>query len=130
MSQDQNNKNFYRYFPISVRDRKWGWYVTTAGQAQIGVGQSYPPAGHPKGYHFDWTEGRILDCHILVYISQGRGSFESRRYMKTTIEAGNVILIFPGAWHRYRPDKNTGWEEHWLGFDGDVVRRWVKRFLL
>jgi AraC-like DNA-binding protein len=83
--------------------------------------------GHPKGYHFDWTKGRMLDCHMLVYISQGRGLFESKRKTKTVVETGSVMLLFPGAWHRYRPDDDTGWEEHWLGFDGDVVRRWVKR---
>jgi hypothetical protein len=23
----------------------------------------------------------------------------------------------------------TGWDEHWVGFDGDVARRWVKNKL-
>jgi AraC-like DNA-binding protein len=37
-----------------------------------------------------------------------------------------VIFLFPGVWHRYQPDEKTGWDEHWVGFDGDVARRWVK----
>ena len=126
MSLDTDNKSFSRYFPASVRDRKWGWYVTTVGETRIAAGQAYPPGGHPKGYQFDWTKGRILDCHALVYISKGRGFFESKRSAGTTVEAGNVMLLFPSVWHRYRPDQETGWEEHWLGFDGDVVRRWMK----
>jgi AraC-like DNA-binding protein len=126
VSHDQNNRNFFHYFPVSVRDQRWGWYVTTVGRARIDAGQPYPPVGHPKGYHFDWTKGRMLDCHMLVYISQGRGLFESKRKTKTVVETGSVMLLFPGAWHRYRPDDDTGWEEHWLGFDGDAVRRWVK----
>lgn len=126
MPQDRSNKNFSRYFPVSVRDRKWGLYVTTVGQARIAAGQTYPPAGHPRKYQFDRTVGRVLDCYALVYISKGSGFFESKRGARTVVEAGSVMLLFPGVWHRYNPDENTGWEEHWLGFDGDVVRRWVK----
>ena len=37
-----------------------------------------------------------------------------------------MIFLFPGVWHRYRPEVETGWDEHWVGFDGDVARRWVK----
>ena len=68
----------------------------------------------------------VLDTHALVYISHGRGSFESRQSARQLIEAGQVIFLFPGVWHRYRPDVETGWDEHWVGFDGDVARRWVK----
>ena len=123
---ESSPKKFSRYFPVSVRDRKWGWHVTTVGETSILPGESYPLAGHPKGYNFDWSKGRVLDCHALVYISHGRGSFESRKSAKQPIQAGQVILLFPGVWHRYRPDGETGWIEHWVGFDGDVVRRWVK----
>ena len=123
---DTGHKRFSRYFPISVRDRKWGWYVTTVGETQCFPGETYPEAGHPKGYNFDWSKGRVLDCHALVYISHGRGSFDSRKCAKQPIEAGQVMLLFPGVWHRYRPDAETGWDEHWVGFDGDVARRWVK----
>ncbi|HTI98079.1 MAG TPA: AraC family transcriptional regulator [Dongiaceae bacterium] len=126
MSQDNDNRNFSRYFPASVRDRKWGWYVTTVGESRIAAGQAYPPGGHPKGYQFDWSRGRVLDCHALVYISRGRGIFESKRSSEHAVEAGQVMVLFPGIWHRYRPDPETGWEEHWLGFDGDIIRRWVK----
>ncbi len=123
---ETNQHRFSRYFPISVRDRKWGWHVTTVGEAQCLPGETYPAAGHPKGYNFDWSKGRVLDCHALVYISHGRGSFESKQSAKQPIEAGQVIFLFPGVWHRYRPDVKTGWDEHWVGFDGDVARRWVK----
>ena len=119
-------KRFSRYFPVSVRDRKWGWHVTTVGETRTLPGEAYPAAGHPRGYTFDWSKGRVLDCHALVYISHGRGSFESQHSAKQMIEAGQVIFLHPGIWHRYRPEAQTGWHEHWLGFDGDVARRWVK----
>jgi len=37
-----------------------------------------------------------------------------------------VILLFPGSGIATRPNEETGWHEHWVGFDGDVARRWVK----
>jgi AraC-like DNA-binding protein len=123
---ETSERDFFRYFPVSVRDRKWGWHVTTVGEKQSLPGEAYPSAGHPKGYDFDWSKGRVLDCHALVYVSHGRGSFESRQSAQQPIEAGRVIFLFPGVWHRYRPDAETGWDEHWVGFDGDVARRWVK----
>jgi AraC-like DNA-binding protein len=123
---ETNPKRFSRYFPVSVRDRKWGWHITTVGEMRSLPGELYPVVGHPRGYNFDWSKGRVLDCHALVYISRGRGSFESGQSTPQQIEAGQVIFLFPGVWHRYRPDMKTGWDEHWVGFEGDVVRRWVK----
>jgi AraC-like DNA-binding protein len=126
MAPSADQTGFYRYFPASARDRNWGWYITTAGEAQILPGEPYPPTGHPKGYNFDWNHGRALDSHQLLYISRGRGLFESRKTAIQPIEAGHVVFLFPGVWHRYRPDTETGWEEHWVGFDGNVARRWVR----
>jgi AraC-like DNA-binding protein len=122
--------SFYRYFPISRRDINWGLYVTTAGQSRIGPGGSaYPPHGHPKGYAFDWQHGRILDGFALVYISSGRGKFESKPF-SAPVEAGHGLLLFPGVWHRYAPDLTTGWHEHWIGFNGENARRWLQhRFI-
>src|SRR5262249_1541432 len=73
----ERSKSFYRYFPLSKRDRKWGLHVTTAGKTRIGPHEDYPPKGHPKRYDFDWAHGRILHDHQAVYISKGRGWFES-----------------------------------------------------
>ena len=118
---------FYSYLPVSGRDKKWGLYATTVGESQITPGAIYPPTGHPKGFAFDWQHGRVLDDFQLVYISSGRGRFESRPKFSTPIEPGHVFLLFPGVWHRYAPDLEIGWHEHWLGFDGDMARCWLKQ---
>lgn len=118
--------SFYRYFPLSERDRRWGLYVTTTGETRIGPHEPYPPPGHPKGYDFEWSRGRVLGDHQVVYISHGRGWFESRQCARQRLEAGTVFLLFPGVWHRYTPDRQVGWEEHWVGFSGDMARRWIK----
>ena len=118
--------SFYRYFPISRRDKNWGLYVTTAGESRVAPHTVYPPCGHPKGYAFDWQHGRILEGFALLYISSGRGTFESKPNFSADIEAGHVFLLFPGVWHRYAPAQETGWYEHWIGFDGEIARRWLR----
>src|SRR5579864_6761911 len=95
---------FYRYFPLSRRDRNWGLYITTIGEARIPPQAVYPPIGHPKGFAFDWQHGRILDGFALLYISHGRGQFQARPNLSLPIEAGHAFLLFPGVWHRYAPD--------------------------
>src|ERR1039458_1135422 len=100
---------FYRYLPISRRDKNWGLYATTAGESWIAPHTIYPPSGHPKGYAFDWQHGRILDEFVIVYISSGRGRFESEPDFSATIEPGHAFLLLPGVWHRYASDLETGW---------------------
>ena len=121
--------SFYRYFPISRRDKNWGLYITTAGEARITPHTVYPPCGHPKGYAFDWQHGRILDGFALVYISNGNGKFESKPGISMSVEAGHAFLLFPGIWHRYMPVIESGWHEHWIGFDGEIARRWLRHKL-
>src|SRR3974390_1505378 len=118
--------SFYRYFPISRRDQDWGLYVTTAGEARVAPHTTYPPQGHPKGFAFDWQHGRVLDAFALVYICSGQGKLELKPDFSAPIEPGHVILLFPRVWHRYAPNPETGWHEYWIGFDGELARRWLR----
>ena len=34
------------------------------------------------------------------------------------LSAGTCFFLFPGVWHRYKPDPHYGWEEYWVGFKG------------
>jgi len=118
-------QTFFRYFPISERDRLWGLYLTTAGESRIPPGSVYPPTGHPGGYHFDWKRGRVLREYQFVYISAGQGVLETAR-SRWRITPGQAFILFPRVWHRYRPDLRIGWNEHWVGCDGPVVRGLVR----
>ena len=125
-----NVASFHRYFPISERDKKWGLYVTTAGESRVAPHTVYPLGGHPKGFAFDWQHGRVLEGFALLYISSGSGKFESKPNFSTSVKAGHAFLLFPKVWHRYAPDPETGWHEHWIGFDGETARRWLRhRFI-
>ena len=115
--------NYFRYIPISPQDRDWGLFVTTAGHTRTAPGGLYPPTQHPHGYHFSWERGRVLHEYQVVYITQGGGVFESASVGRRTIEAGDAFLLFPDVWHRYAPHPSTGWEEYWVGLDGEYMQR-------
>ncbi|HYE07544.1 MAG TPA: AraC family transcriptional regulator [Planctomycetota bacterium] len=115
--------HYRRYLPISDDDRAWGLYVTCGGYLRVPPGASYPLPGHPARYSLGWERGRTLDEFQLHLISRGAGTFESDDGQPRAIAPGAVFLLFPGAWHRYRPDPAQGWDEWWIGFDGEQARR-------
>ena len=115
-------KNFFRYLPLSQSDLARGLYVSGGGYALIPPGTPYPPARHPRGHHFSWARGRALSAHQIVYVSRGGGRFESAAAGSAEVRPGDVMLLFPGVWHRYAPHADTGWDEHWVEFGGPFVR--------
>lgn len=119
------NRSDFRYLPSRPRDIQWGLHVTGAGRAAIPPGGAYPPPGHPELYHFTWKKGRSLPEYQLLYIAAGSGLFESALTGLRPVAAGTAVVLFPGVWHRYRPDKATGWEEYWVGFAGEQMDRLV-----
>ncbi len=121
---NKQSKTFYRYFPVAKRDRDWGLHVTTVGASQFGPGATYPPSGHPKDYS-PVTVGRLLSEYQIVYISAGSGWFKASGIPEQKIEAGHIMLLFPGVQHSYAPSTDTGWNEHWVGFDGDFIHRLI-----
>jgi AraC-like DNA-binding protein len=122
-----SSQTFYRYLPVATRDRDWGLFVTTVGESVIAPRTTYPPAPHPAGYHFHAPEGRLLHEYQIIYISAGHGWFASEHSRRTRIESGSVILLFPEVWHTYSPSPETGWHEHWVGFNGDYAKRLASR---
>ncbi len=119
---------FARYLPPGPDALAWGLHVMDAGYTDIPPQSPYPPGKHPDGYMFTWERGRVLSEYQLVYITQGDGLFESRRTGQREIGAGDVFLLFPGRWHRYRPEPATGWDEHWIGFSGAYAEQVMSHF--
>jgi AraC-like DNA-binding protein len=120
-------KGLFWYFPASPRDRNWGLYVTTVGTTHVAAHKPYPPTNHPGCYDYKWETGRVLPVYATVYISKGRGWIDlAPKGPRRPIEAGHVILLFPGMWHRYWPDPAVGWDENWAAFDGELAERWMK----
>jgi AraC-like DNA-binding protein len=119
----------FKYLTHNPDDLKWGIYLTVAGSARVDPQSNYPPSGHPAGYNFNWSKGRVLHEYQLNYITQGEGIFESREGT-IPVREGSVIILKPDAWHRYRPLKETGWTEHYIGFNGTVADTMVNASLL
>lgn len=118
-----------KYLVSNEQDARWGVAVTTVGHQDIASRAGYPSPDHPSGYLFSTSAGRVLDEYQIVYISRGRGRFASAHVRECAIDAGDMFLLFPGEWHTYSPDPETGWHESWIGFRGeDMERRMASRF--
>jgi AraC-like DNA-binding protein len=119
-----------RYLTISPADEDWGIVVTTVGYQFVSPQGKYPLSKHPDTYEFMLQNGRILNEYQLVYITRGSGYFASQSCpAEQKIAAGTMILLFPGEWHSYYPDSETGWNEYWVGFRGiHIDRRIEKQF--
>ncbi len=111
----------YKYLQISPRDKSWGLAVTTAGFQHVHPGDSYPLSSHPDGYKFPENRRRVLNEYQLYYITRGEGYFESASCSRTKIEAGMMFMLFPGEWHTFAPSPDTGWDDHWIGFNGNFM---------
>jgi AraC-like DNA-binding protein len=111
--------NYHKYLTVTAAEEAWGFYLTTVGYSRISPNQAYPPnQEHPLTHSFTWNKGRILNGYYLVFISKGKGIFESALTEPSLITAGTCFFLFPGVWHRYKPDADSGWEEYWIGFKG------------
>jgi AraC-like DNA-binding protein len=74
--------------------------------------------------------GRTLPEFAVILITGGRGVFESRASQKLPVKENTVIFLFPGVWHRYRPDPSTGWEERWITFNGEDIDQLMRQGLI
>ena len=122
MSQTTRRK----YLTINPSDQKWGLTTHSVGHQVISENKAYPPQVHPTRYLFNIENGRILNEYQLLYITKGRGMFSSESSGRSQVKEGYMFLLFPGEWHTYRPDPETGWNEYWIGFDGRIMDEWVK----
>ena len=111
----------YRYLQTTPRDKSWGLAVTTVGFQHVHPGDDYPLSPHPAGYGFQENRRRVLNEYQLYYITRGSGHFESASCSRTRIEAGMMFMLFPGEWHTFAPDPETGWDDHWIGFNGNFM---------
>lgn len=113
-----------KYLIAGENDRLWGLTINSVGRQSVKPGEAYPPGNHPSRYLFSTGKGRVLDEYQLLYIVKGSGEFWSEstgRDKSIPVSEGNILLLFPGEWHNYRPDPHIGWDEYWIGFSGEVI---------
>lgn len=97
--------------------------MTSLGHLVTRPHASYPGRSsiHPSDHIFSWEKGRVLESWQIVVIHNGSGQFESKPTGTCHLVAGSTFLIFPGVWHRYRPDPGIGWSESWLEINGAMI---------
>lgn len=122
-------KRFYKYLTYGDDEIRWGAYLTGAGNIKVNKNTEYPLIDDPSHHYFHWSKGRRLSMYQLLYITQGKGVFESEVSGVHNINAGDVFFLFPGVWHRFRPDRN-GWTEFWVEFNGEIADHFRKKEIL
>ncbi|MDD3320493.1 MAG: AraC family transcriptional regulator [Paludibacter sp.] len=128
-----NYENFdaeFKYLIVSDKDKKFGIYVNTVGFQSIHPNSPYPLTEHPKGYFFNANKGRVLSEYQFVYITKGKGTLQLDSKEEISISRGKLFIIFPGQWHSYHPDIETGWNEYYIGFHGNVIENLVRNSFL
>lgn len=117
-------KPYFRYYPVTPAQKKWGLYVTSVGHNTTQPGAIYPSPEHPDEYYFTWKVGRTLHEWQICLLEKGQGvvEFKSERFK---LRAGSMLVIPPMCWHRYKPDVKTGWTTYWIGFGGDLADRMI-----
>ncbi len=126
----QTKYSKFDYLNISASDDVWGLYVIGAGLADIPPHTNYPPTKHPANYMFNWENGRTLPSFQLLYITKGEGYFETKEIKKLVVKEGTIIFVYPNVWHRYCPNKNTGWKEYWISFNGELPKKLLDNNIL
>lgn len=116
-------KNYSEYFPVDSSTSLWGIFAKATGRAEIPPQSPYPPPSHPEDHLFSWEKGRIIQDYQLVWIEKGSGRFETSTLGFTPISPGSLLILFPGVWHRYRPNLRTGWTEHWIELQGSYIQQ-------
>jgi AraC-like DNA-binding protein len=120
----QELKRFYKYLTSDEEVKRWGIYITGAGHIQVEKDMEYPLPDDPSHHYFHWSVGRRITDYQILYISRGKGIFESETTGFRKINTGDAFLLFPGIWHRFRPYNDTGWDEYWIEFNGELIRHY------
>ena len=113
--------NFNKYWLIPQQSNHL-LQVLNCGSNSFRQANDYPQHTHPEEYLFNWEKGRRLQEYQLVFIARGGGVFETETTKLTTINGGTLLLLYPNKWHRYKPTPETGWDEYWIGLQGDYSK--------
>jgi AraC-like DNA-binding protein/mannose-6-phosphate isomerase-like protein (cupin superfamily) len=111
-----------KYLTVPPEIKNWGLYISGAGNLRIGKEVNYPLKDDPTHHYFHYSTGRRISKYQILYITKGKGIFESEHTGVKKISTGDLFVLVPGVWHRFKPDKKTGWDEYWVEFDGAIIK--------
>lgn len=129
MKRGRSREYLTAYNPPGRDALIWGVRVLDAGFEAFPPGKPYPAREHhPAPYLYTWEQGRVFSEYQLLALTRGRGVLETATCPHLELQAGDLFILFPGEWHRFRPDPETGWDENFVGFDGDYARHLMQSF--
>ena len=126
MNIAQSSDIRFHYLLANKADEEYGCTVSVVGSQTISPDEDYPSKEHPPGYLFDPERGRILQEYQLLYIVKGRGEFANQTTSYDIVK-GTLVLLRPGVWHSYKPSKNEGWTEYFIGFSGEMADKAIEK---
>ena len=86
------------------RDAKiWGVRAIDVGYTVIPPNTDYPPHHHPDSYMFTWERGRVFSEYQFLAVTRGQGEIETASVGHLKVVTGDIFVLFPGEWHRFRP---------------------------
>lgn len=115
-----------KYLLVNDKDRKFGLIVNTVGFQPVAPNSVYPSTEHPQSYYFNPAKGRVLSEYQIIYISKGEGTFSSESAKNIEVTKGQAFILLPGQWHTYKPSLEKGWNEYYIGFEGEIIDRIFK----
>ena len=120
----------FKYLITNEKDKLFGLCVNAVGFQAIKAGSAYPPRNHPEEYYFTTQKGRTLHEYQLVYITKGKGTFSSESTPEQEVSTGQLLVLFPDEWHTYAPSTKTGWNEYYIGFEGEIANMLMRENFL
>ena len=120
----------FKYLITNEKDKLFGLCVNAVGFQAIKAGSAYPPRNHPEEYYFTTQKGRTLHEYQLVYITKGKGTFSSESTPEQEVSKGQLLVLFPDEWHTYAPSTKTGWNEYYIGFEGEIANMLMRENFL
>ena len=125
----EGEEDYYVYLPENSICEAWGATALSAGFTRILPGADYPPVRHPDDHHFVWKRGRTLQAYQFALISEGHGRLQAapRSGVVHKVAPGDVMLLYPGLWHRFAPEPGTGWTEGWIELSGTALDAVMER---
>jgi len=125
----RTTKNWLALYHPPDRDaRVWGVSAIDVGYTVIPPQTYYPPQHHPESYLFTWERGRTFSEYQFLAVTRGNGEIETASAGHMDVTAGDIFVLFPDEWHRFRPNFDTGWNECWVGFDGDYAKHLMRSY--
>lgn len=114
-------KNYHSYLPKNQICEAWRCTVTSVGRTCIPPNGDCCDAHQPHGHGSERKTNHVVQAYKIVLVTEGDGFLETAATgNRIRVDRGQSFVLFPGSWHSYAPDPQTGWVESWIECSGDA----------